>query len=193
MTFTGALPARDAFSLGRVMVVPSRAESFPYIVLEAAAAGLPLIATDVGGIPEIVAGTDTALIPPGDVAALSDAIHASARRSARSARARAAAAEQNVGAKFTVDGMADAVLDFYARTAALTMFAHRLRAAQLPVNRVLGTDSCLLPAHSSFDNKRSSRCVYVSCPSTFTDRQRHRAVRGRSEASRSGTRQRAAG
>ena len=53
------MPAREAFRLGRVLVVPSRAESFPYIVLEAAAAGLPMLATDVGGIPEIVAGTDT--------------------------------------------------------------------------------------------------------------------------------------
>ena len=52
--FTGALPARDAFALGRIIVIPSRAESFPYIVLEAIAAGLPVIATRVGGIPEIL-------------------------------------------------------------------------------------------------------------------------------------------
>ncbi|HEY8128008.1 MAG TPA: glycosyltransferase family 4 protein [Hyphomicrobium sp.] len=38
VTFTGAMPAREAFTLGRVMIVPSRAESFPYVVLEAAAA-----------------------------------------------------------------------------------------------------------------------------------------------------------
>ena len=50
-------------------VVPSLAESFPYVVLEATAAGLPLIATNVGGIPEIVADTDTALLKSNDVTA----------------------------------------------------------------------------------------------------------------------------
>ena len=64
VTFRGPMPAREAFRLGRTLVVPSRAESLPYIVLEAAAAGLPLLASDVGGIPEIVAGTDTDLLPP---------------------------------------------------------------------------------------------------------------------------------
>ena len=68
------MPAREAFRLGRALVVPSRAESFPYIVLEAAAAGLPMLATDVGGIPEIVAGTDTALLPPEDDVALAEAM-----------------------------------------------------------------------------------------------------------------------
>jgi glycosyltransferase involved in cell wall biosynthesis len=115
--FTGALPARDAFALGRVMTVPSRAESFPYIVLEAAAAGLPLITTRVGGIPEIVAGTDTALIAAGDVIALTEAIRA-VFADLDGAHARAARLKQNVGAKFTVAGMTDAVLDFYALTAA---------------------------------------------------------------------------
>ncbi len=62
VTFAGALPVREAFSLGRVKVVPSLAESFPYVVLDATAAGMPLIATNVGGIPEIVADTDTVLI-----------------------------------------------------------------------------------------------------------------------------------
>ncbi|NNE21011.1 MAG: glycosyltransferase family 4 protein [Rhizobiales bacterium] len=52
--FTGALPAQEAFALGRIVVIPSRAESFPYIVLEAIAAGMPVIATRVGGIPEIL-------------------------------------------------------------------------------------------------------------------------------------------
>ncbi|HZN29090.1 MAG TPA: glycosyltransferase family 4 protein, partial [Xanthobacteraceae bacterium] len=72
--FVGAKPARAGFALGRLLVVPSRAESLPYIVLEAAAVGLPMIATDVGGIPEIFGPDADALVPPGDPAALARAI-----------------------------------------------------------------------------------------------------------------------
>jgi len=70
--FTGAMPARAAFALGRAMVIPSRAESFPYIVLEAMAAGLPIIASGVGGIVEALDAS--CLVPPGDAAALAEAI-----------------------------------------------------------------------------------------------------------------------
>src|SRR5258708_24803173 len=62
--FVGAKPARQAFSLGRLLIVPSRAEALPYIVLEAAAAGGPMIATQVGGIPEIFAPEAGALVAP---------------------------------------------------------------------------------------------------------------------------------
>ena len=68
--FVGYRPAREAFAMGRMLVIPSRAESLPYIVLEAAAAGVPIIATKVGGNPEIF-GTQTGhLIAPDDSAAL---------------------------------------------------------------------------------------------------------------------------
>lgn len=111
--FTGAMPARQVFPRGRCLVVPSRTESFPYIVLEGAAAGLPLIATDVGGIPEIVAGTDTALLPSDDAMALANAMQGFLEmpglHQERAARLRA-----NVAQRFTVDAMSDAVLDFYA-------------------------------------------------------------------------------
>lgn len=115
VTFTGALPAREALKLGRVMVVPSLAESFPYVVLEAAAAGLPLISTSVGGIPEIVSGTDTQLIPPRDAAALGAAMR-DTLDNPDTAAARAMRLRENVSTKFTVAGMTTAVLDFYALT-----------------------------------------------------------------------------
>ena len=59
-----------------MLVIPSRAESLPYVVLEAAAAGLPIIATGVGGNPEIFGPQSAKLIPPDDIAALIGAITA---------------------------------------------------------------------------------------------------------------------
>ena len=59
ITFIDPMPARQAFALARTVVVPSRAEAMPYIVLETLAAGKPMIATNVGGIPEIF-GSDSA-------------------------------------------------------------------------------------------------------------------------------------
>lgn len=64
VAFHPAMPARQAFALGRTMVVPSRAEAMPYIVLEALAARRPLIATAVGGIPEILGAGSPALAVP---------------------------------------------------------------------------------------------------------------------------------
>ena len=68
------MPAAEALTLGRIMVVPSRAESLPYVVLEAAAGGKPLITTNVGGIPEIYGPLSNTLVPPLDSAALAQAI-----------------------------------------------------------------------------------------------------------------------
>jgi glycosyltransferase involved in cell wall biosynthesis len=114
--FPGAMPAGQAFALGRCLVVPSRAESLPYVVLEAAAAGLPLIATEVGGIREIVAGTSTRLIPADDVAALAGAM-AAVLDDPDGARTRAEALRASVARTFNVAAMTDAVLDFYATAA----------------------------------------------------------------------------
>ncbi len=113
VTFTGAMAATDAFRLGRIMVVPSLKESFPYVVLEAAAAGIPLIATSVGGIPEIVAGTDTELIAAGSIEALAAAIGSTVADPVAAQR-RAAKLRSNVEAKFTVTAMTASVLAFYA-------------------------------------------------------------------------------
>ncbi len=110
--FSGALPAREALALGRCLVVPSRAESFPYVVLEASAAGMPLIATCVGGIPEIVEGTNVPLIPAGDARALAAAMRAFLADEG-AARAEGIRLRDAVARRFTVSAMADAVLEFY--------------------------------------------------------------------------------
>lgn len=65
-----AMMARDAFALAQNVVIPSRAEAMPYIVLETVAAQKPIIATNVGGIPEILGEDCQAMIGPGDAEAL---------------------------------------------------------------------------------------------------------------------------
>ena len=72
----GAQPARPTFARGHIAVVPSLAESLPYIVLEAAAAQLPVISTRVGGIAEIFGPTAGSLVPANDAAALQAAMQA---------------------------------------------------------------------------------------------------------------------
>eukprot|EP00928_Gymnodinium_smaydae_P087340 TRINITY_DN71613_c0_g1_i1.p1 TRINITY_DN71613_c0_g1~~TRINITY_DN71613_c0_g1_i1.p1 ORF type:complete len:795 (-),score=109.90 TRINITY_DN71613_c0_g1_i1:49-2433(-) len=60
-----------------IVVIPSMAENLPYVVLEAASMGLPIIATSVGGIPEILQATQNAghtNLAPGDSAALTSAL-----------------------------------------------------------------------------------------------------------------------
>jgi len=64
VAFLPPMPARHAFALARLVVVPSRAEAMPYIVLETLAAGKPMIATAVGGIPEIFGADSPALVRP---------------------------------------------------------------------------------------------------------------------------------
>src|ERR1700691_3764840 len=92
--FVGHRTAREAFAMGRIMVVCSRAESLPYVALEAAAAGMPIIATRVGGMPEIFGGDAAHLVAPENATALAAAIDAALadpmhlRRLAQSVRAR---------------------------------------------------------------------------------------------------------
>ena len=112
--FAGPMPARAAFQLGRILVVPSRAESLPYVVLEAAAASVPMIATRVGGIPEIFGPHAPRLIPCDDPAILSDAIAIAKRTGAVSLARDADALSNHVASRFTLGAMVDGVLAGYA-------------------------------------------------------------------------------
>jgi glycosyltransferase involved in cell wall biosynthesis len=111
--FIGAKPARAAFALGRLLVVPSRAESLPYIVLEAAAAGVPLVATRVGGIPEIFGPDIGTLVPPGDAKALADAIR-QALENWSATQAATLRLQEQVRSGFSVTAMTEAVLAAYS-------------------------------------------------------------------------------
>jgi glycosyltransferase involved in cell wall biosynthesis len=110
--FMPAMPARQAQALGRIMVVPSRAESLPYVVLEAAASAKPLIATKVGGIPEIYGPLTNMLIPAEDVSALATAVATSLDGPAAAANA-AQMISARIAASFSRDAMVDGVLSAY--------------------------------------------------------------------------------
>jgi glycosyltransferase involved in cell wall biosynthesis len=120
--FVGHRPAREAFAMGRILVVSSRAESLPYVVLEAAAAGIPIIATRVGGIPEIFGDEARHLVPADDRDALAQAIGAALDDPAQMQRL-AQALNARVRAEFSVNAMVDNGLAAYRETLARRKFA----------------------------------------------------------------------
>jgi glycosyltransferase involved in cell wall biosynthesis len=78
--FLGRLPHQEVIermAAAAVVVVPSRAEAFGIVNIEALAVSTPVVATAVGGIPEIIRpGVDGLLVPPDDAEALAEAIGA---------------------------------------------------------------------------------------------------------------------
>jgi len=61
-----AMRVQEAFTMSDKVIVPSRAEAMPYIVLEALGAGKTVIASRVGGIPEVLGKDSPALVTAGD-------------------------------------------------------------------------------------------------------------------------------
>jgi len=110
--FLAPMPARNAFRLGRLFVAPSRAESLPYIVLEAAAAAVPMMITNVGGIPEVFGPQAESLVPPGDPTALARSIAAALSDPAH-LRKEALTLRVRVQAEFSAEVMAENVLAAY--------------------------------------------------------------------------------
>lgn len=95
-----------------IFVLPSLTEGSPLALLEAAAAGCAVVASDVGGLPEVITGgVHGLLVPPADAAALARAIAALARDPAR-ARRLARACRERIAGRFTLEKM-------LSRTAAL--------------------------------------------------------------------------
>jgi glycosyltransferase involved in cell wall biosynthesis len=114
VSFHKPMAARDAFALAHTMVVPSRFESMPYVVIEAAGARMPLVSTDVGGIPEIFGSESDRLIPCDNMPLLSAAMLASMQMSAQDRLVPALRLQAHIDENFSVEKMASTVLEAYA-------------------------------------------------------------------------------
>jgi glycosyltransferase involved in cell wall biosynthesis len=110
--FIGHVKARYGFSKGRLLVVPSRGDSMPYVVIEAGAAGIPMIAANVGGIPEIFGEYNDALFAPNLATAMADAIEI-AMEDPDGALARAKALRERIFLHFSQKAMVEGVLAGY--------------------------------------------------------------------------------
>jgi glycosyltransferase involved in cell wall biosynthesis len=110
--FIGHVKARYGFSKGRVLVVPSRGDSMPYVVIEAAAAGIPMVAANVGGIPEIFGEHTDALFAPNIVGAMADAIE-TALDDPEGALARARRLRERIFLHFSQKAMVEGIMAGY--------------------------------------------------------------------------------
>ena len=115
MRFIGHVKPRYGFAQGKVLVVPSRGDSMPYVVIEAAAAGIPMVAANIGGIPEIFGTHTEALFAPNIVGAMADAIE-TALEDPEGAQARAKSLRERIFQYFSQKAMVEGVLAGYRDT-----------------------------------------------------------------------------
>jgi glycosyltransferase involved in cell wall biosynthesis len=93
----------DFYRLADVFVCTSFEESFPRVLLESAAFRLPIITTNVNGIPEMLASDEAWLIPPGDRYQLGDAMKQALAAHFAGDRKRAERARAAVVRRYHVD------------------------------------------------------------------------------------------
>ncbi len=113
ITFLDPMPAHEAFKLGRILVLPSQSESLPYIVLEAAGAQLPIVATDVGDIREVLAPYANDLIPPNDCDRLIAAMSNMLEKTPAEITEMTTTITAHVASRYTLHDMADAIVAVY--------------------------------------------------------------------------------
>jgi glycosyltransferase involved in cell wall biosynthesis len=99
-----------------VLCLPSSVEGLPLVVLEAMAQSRPVVATAVGGTPELVLDGETGLlVPPGDAGALARAL-GTVLRDPELARRLGEAGRRRVLASFSLSAMTDRVLGLYEQS-----------------------------------------------------------------------------
>jgi len=112
--WAGAVPdAAALYAAFDVFVLSSRTEGTPMALLEAAAAGVPVIAARVGGVPHVLGEGEALLVPPENPVALADAVDA-VRRDPSAAARRAAAARVRLRDAFGAGPWLDAYESLYA-------------------------------------------------------------------------------
>lgn len=98
-----------------VLVLPSWSEALPTVLMEAGAASLPVVATDVGGAQEIVDNRKTGfLVPPGCSTALADRV-IEVLKDPRRAREMGASARALIESRFSLERQAENLAALYAR------------------------------------------------------------------------------
>ena len=105
------------FAAFDVFVLSSRTEGTPIVLFEAMQHGVPIVATRVGGVPDVVSPGEAMLVPPEDPEALAAAIRAVYDDPA-AARARAAAAQERLRSQFGLQPWLEAYETLYRRLAA---------------------------------------------------------------------------
>jgi glycosyltransferase involved in cell wall biosynthesis len=106
-----------------LFVLPSHIEALGMGILEALATGLPVVATEVGGIPDAVrSGVEGLLVAPGDAGALCGALREMLRNDALRARCSAAGVE-TVRTRFAAEVAVQGIRDLHERVLARSPFA----------------------------------------------------------------------
>ncbi len=109
----GAVQRADRlFKAFDLFVLSSRDEGTPLVLFEAIAAGVPVVATRVGGIPDAVSSSEALLVPPNDPRALADAIRM-AYTDLSAAAERARAARERLDSEFSLRPWLERYLQVY--------------------------------------------------------------------------------
>jgi glycosyltransferase involved in cell wall biosynthesis len=132
----GERDARTVIRAFDIFAISSRKEGLPYVVLEAMAAGLPVVATAASGVELLVQpGVNGVVVPTDDAQTFSDALTALVANPEW--RASCGLASRRLVSRFSIDAMVTGTLNAYG--APLPRSRRRRRRGNMPADRLLQT------------------------------------------------------